>query len=420
MSVLNKIENAKVELKVTLEGEKWETAKNKSFDKIASKVEIKGFRKGQAPKNLVRKQINEQQIILEAVESLAQEALINAIEEHHVELIDRPELKIDTLTNEKAEITFVCAVKPDVTLGQYKGLGYSVEEATVTDEDVENEISKIKEQKAELEIKEDGSVENGDTVVIDYAGFKDGVAFDGGTAENQELVIGSNTFIPGFEEQLIGMKSEEEKEINVKFPEDYHAEDLKGADAMFKVTVHEIKTKVLPELDEEIISSLNIKDVKTEEELRNYIKDALLKNRQNENENKATDELLDKVCEAATVEIPEVMIENEVTDMLKEYEQRLMQQGLKLEQFYQFTGQTEADLRSNMRIDAEKKVKLRLVLEEVAKAENVEVTKEDINAEYENIANQYGMKTEDVMKYIPEDNISYDFKLRKALEILKA
>lgn len=420
MSVLNKIENAKVELKVTLEGEKWETAKNKSFDKIASKVEIKGFRKGQAPKNLVRKQINEQQIILEAVESLAQEALINAIEEHHVELIDRPELKIDTLTNEKVEITFVCAVKPDVTLGQYKGLGYSVEEATVTDEDVENEISKIKEQKAELEIKEDGSVENGDTVVIDYAGFKDGVAFDGGTAENQELVIGSNTFIPGFEEQLIGMKSEEEKEINVKFPEDYHAEDLKGADAMFKVTVHEIKTKVLPELDEEIISSLNIKDVKTEEELRNYIKDALLKNRQNENENKATDELLDKVCEAATVEIPEVMIENEVTDMLKEYEQRLMQQGLKLEQFYQFTGQTEADLRSNMRIDAEKKVKLRLVLEEVAKAENVEVTKEDINAEYENIANQYGMKTEDVMKYIPEDNISYDLKLRKALEILKA
>lgn len=420
MSVLNKIENAKVELKVTLEGEKWETAKNKSFDKIASKVEIKGFRKGQAPKNLVRKQINEQQVILEAVESLAQEALINAIEEHHVELIDRPELKIDTLTNEKAEITFVCAVKPDVTLGQYKGLGYSVEEATVTDEDVENEISKIKEQKAELEIKEDGLVENGDTVVIDYAGFKDGVAFDGGTAENQELVIGSNTFIPGFEEQLIGMKSEEEKEINVKFPEDYHAEDLKGADAMFKVTVHEIKTKVLPELDEEIISSLNIKDVKTEEELRNYIKDALLKNRQNENENKATDELLDKVCEAATVEIPEVMIENEVTDMLKEYEQRLMQQGLKLEQFYQFTGQTEADLRSNMRIDAEKKVKLRLVLEEVAKAENVEVTKEDINAEYENIANQYGMKTEDVMKYIPEDNISYDLKLRKALEILKA
>ena len=214
MSVLNKIENAKVELKVTLEGEKWETAKNKSFDKIASKVEIKGFRKGQAPKNLVRKQINEQQIILEAVESLAQEALINAIEEHHVELIDRPELKIDTLTNEKAEITFVCAVKPDVTLGQYKGLGYSVEEATVTDEDVENEISKIKEQKAELEIKEDGLVENGDTVVIDYAGFKDGVAFDGGTAENQELVIGSNTFIPGFEEQLIGMKSEEEKEEN--------------------------------------------------------------------------------------------------------------------------------------------------------------------------------------------------------------
>ena len=420
MSVLNKIENAKVELKVTLEGEKWETAKNKSFDKIASKVEIKGFRKGQAPKNLVRKQINEQQVILEAVESLAQEALINAIEEHHVELIDRPELKIDTLTNEKAEITFVCAVKPDVTLGQYKGLGYSVEEATVTDEDVENEISKIKEQKAELEIKEDGLVENGDTVVIDYAGFKDGVAFDGGTAENQELVIGSNTFIPGFEEQLIGMKSEEEKEINVKFPEDYHAEDLKGADAMFKVTVHEIKTKVLPELDEEIISSLNIKDVKTEEELRNYIKDALLKNRQNENENKATEELLDKVCEAATVEIPEVMIENEVTDMLKEYEQRLMQQGLKLEQFYQFTGQTEADLRSNMRIDAEKKVKLRLVLEEVAKAENVEVTKEDINAEYENIANQYGMKTEDVMKYIPEDNISYDLKLRKALEILKA
>lgn len=420
MSILNKIENGKVEIKVVFEGENWENAKNKSFNKLASKVELKGFRKGQAPKKLVRQQIGEQQIIIEAIDSLAQEALVAAIEEHNVELIDRPELKIDSLGADKTEITFVCPVKPDVTLGEYKNLGYHVEEVTVTDEDVENELNRIREQKAELEIKEDGTVENGDTVVIDYAGFKDGVAFDGGTAENQDLTIGSNMFIPGFEEQLIGMKSEEEREINVKFPEDYHAEDLKGADATFKVKVHEIKTKVLPEIDEEIVKSLNIKDVTNLEELKTYIKDTLLHNRQTENENKATDEILDKVCDAATVEIPEVMIETEVDDMLREYEQRLLQQGLSLDQFYKFTGQTEADLRTNMKLDAEKKVKLRLVLEEIAKLENVEVSDEDINVEYEDIANQYGMKTDDVKKYIDARTISYDLKLRKALDIVKA
>lgn len=420
MSVLNKLENAKVEVKVTVEDNIWKEAQKKAFNKIAKNVEIKGFRKGQAPKHLLNKYINEQNVYLEAVEAVAQNELVKAIDEHKLELIDRPELKIDTVNADVCELTFVCPVKPDVTLGEYKGLGYKVTKPRITAKEVDAEVEAMRERKADLELKEDGVVEDGDTAVIDFEGFKDGVAFEGGKGENHNLVIGSGSFIPGFEEQLIGMKPEEEKEIEVTFPEDYHVDDLKGAKTTFKVKVHEIKTKVLPEVDEEFIEELKIDGVKTLDELKAHIKENLTKTRQEENENKALDEVLDKVTKGATVEIPEVMIKNETDDMIKEYGQNLARQGFTLEQFYKLTGQSEENLRENMKIDAENRIKIRLILEKIAEVEGLEVTDEDINAEYETMANQYGLKTEDMKKYIAKDSLAYDLKMRKALEVVKS
>jgi len=253
MSEYKKIENAKAELVCTLEGDDWKKAIESSFKKLAAKVEVKGFRKGQAPKNLVEKYVSHNEVLIEAAESLAQNALNNAIDEHDVKLIDRPELKLDEINDDKCVMTFVCPVYPDVKLGDYKKIKYKVEEVKVEDQEVDDQIANLLNRKADLELKEDGEVEDGDTAVIDYEGFIDDVAFEGGKDENHDLVIGSNTFIPGFEEQLIGMKAEESKDINVKFPKDYHAADLKGKDAVFKVTVHEIKKKVLPVLDDEFV-----------------------------------------------------------------------------------------------------------------------------------------------------------------------
>lgn len=419
MAEINKIEDGKIELKVQIEDEAWKQAQDKAFNKIAQKVEIKGFRKGQAPNNMIRQHVSEQQILMEAVELVAQDALVNAVKEHDVELIDRPELGFDTIDENTCILKFTCPVKPDVTLGQYKDLGYHIDEIVISDEEIEEELKMLQDQKADLEIKEDGVVENGDTVVIDFEGFKDGIPFDGGKAENYDLVIGSGAFIPGFEDQLIGMKSEEEKEINVTFPENYHAEDLKGQAVTFKVKVHEIKFKVLPEIDEEFIADLKLKDVKTLDELKEYIRKAHYDHKENELVNKATEEVLNKVSDNATVKVPEVMINQEVDDMVRNYEQRLMGQGLTLDQYLKFAKQTRDEFKETLKADAEKKVKLTLVLEEIAKVEKVEVSDEEVEEEYKKMAELYGMTVEEIKKYITAEQTRHDVSLRKALDIIK-
>lgn len=419
MAEINKIEDGKIELKVQIEDEAWKQAQDKAFNKIAQKVEIKGFRKGQAPKNMIRQHVSEQQILMEAVELVAQDALVNAVKEHDVELIDRPELGFDTIDENTCILKFTCPVKPDVTLGQYKDLGYHIDEIVISDDEIEEELKMLQDQKADLEIKEDGVVENGDTVVIDFEGFKDGIPFDGGKAENYDLVIGSGAFIPGFEDQLIGMKPEEEKEINVTFPENYHAEDLKGQAVTFKVKVHEIKFKVLPEIDEEFIADLKLKDVKTLDELKEYIRKAHYDHKENELVNKATEEVLNKVSDNATVKVPEVMINQEVDDMVRNYEQRLMGQGLTLDQYLKFAKQTRDEFKETLKADAEKKVKLTLVLEEIAKVEKVEVSDEEVEEEYKKMAELYGMTVEEIKKYITVEQTRHDVSLRKALDIIK-
>ena len=421
MSTLNKTKNAEVEVLCTIETEAWKAAQEKAFNKLAKKVEIPGFRKGQAPKSMVRQQLSEQAILLEAAESLAQKELEAAIVEHGIELIDRPNLDVETINEEECTLKFVCPVKPEVTLGQYKELGYKVTKPRITTKEVDGEVEKIQEAKADLEIKEeDGVVEDGNTVVIDFEGFKDGVAFEGGKGENYDLTIGSHTFIPGFEEQLIGMKSEETREIEVTFPEDYQAEELKGAKATFKVTVHEIKFKVLPEVNDEFVAELNIENVKTVEELKAYIKDVLSKNRLAENEAKAEGELLDKLMENCSVEVPEIMIETEMDEIVEDTAQRLYSQyaaqGINME----LCQNIAASQREMMKEDATKRVTVRLILEAIAKAEKVEVTEEELNAELETIANTYGRTTEEVKSLLPLNSVKYDLTLRKALEVAKA
>ena len=268
MSEYKKIENAKAELTCTLDGDAWAKAKEAAFKKLAAKVEIKGFRKGQAPKHLAEKYINHNEVLIDAAEALAQGTLDAAVKEHDVTLIDRPELKIDEINDDKCVMTFVCPVLPDVKLGDYKAIEYKVEEVKVDDKEIDDQIADLLDRKADLELKEDGEVEDGDTAVIDFEGFLNDVPFDGGKGENYDLVIGSHSFIPGFEEQLIGMKSEETKDINVTFPDNYQAENLKGKETRFTVTVHEIKKKVLPELNDEFVKELKYDGVNTVDELR--------------------------------------------------------------------------------------------------------------------------------------------------------
>lgn len=419
MSEYKKIENTKAELTCTLEGDSWKKAKDSAFRKLASKVEIKGFRKGQAPKNLVEKYISNNEVLLDAAEALAQEALNKGVEEHDITLIDRPELKIDEINDDKCVMTFVCPVLPDVKLGDYKKIKYIVEKSKVEDKEVDDQIADLLNRKADLELKEDGEVEDGDTTVIDFEGFLDGVPFEGGKGENYDLVIGSNSFIPGFESQLIGMKSEETKDINVEFPEDYHAEDLKGKPAVFKVTVHEIKKKVLPELNDEFVKEQKIENVSTVDELKNYTKENLLKKKEEKAKEEAETALMNKLAELTEVEIPEVMVKSEVDSMVQNMEQRMMSQGLSLAQFLQITGQNAEQFRDSMKDEANKRIKINLALQEIAKAEKVEVNEEDLNAEYDRMAEMYGMPAEEIKKYVPEGTLKDDLKLQKALDLLK-
>ena len=419
MSEYKKVENAKAEVVCTLEGESWQKAKQAAFRKLASKVEIKGFRKGQAPKNLVEKYISHNEVLLDAAESLAQNALDEAVKEHDITLIDRPELKVDEINDDKCVMTFVCPVLPDVKLGDYKAIEYAVEEVKAEEQEIDDQIATLLDRKADLELKEDGVVEDGDTTVIDFEGFLDDVAFEGGKGENYDLVIGSHSFIPGFEEQLIGMKPEETKDINVTFPEDYHAETLKGKEVRFNVTVHEIKKKVLPELNDEFVKELKYENVNTVEELRNYTKENILSRKENDAKNKAENDLMDKIADITEVEIPEAMIKSELDSMVQNYEARMMQQGISLDQFLQITNQTIDQLRDSMKDDASKRIKINLALGEIAKSENVAVNEEDLKNEYDRMSEMYGMPVDEIKKYVPEDTLKDDLKLQKALDLLK-
>ena len=337
-----------------------------------------------------------------------------------LEIVAQPEIGINEISEKGVEFIFKLTLKPEVKLGKYKGLGVKKEKVSVSKEEIEHEIEHIRSHYTENVVKEKGKVENGNIAVIDFEGFKDGVAFPGGKGENYSLEIGSNTFIPGFEDQVIGMKKGETKDIEVTFPEDYHSEDLKGAKATFKVTVNEIKEKRVPELDADFFEDLGMEGINSKESLEKQVKENIKTRKESEVENKYIDELLEKAAKNVKVEIPEVMIDEEQTRMIKQYEETLKMQGLSLEQFYQFTNSNEAKLKEQMKDEAVKRITYRLMLEEIAKAENIEVTDKDAKEEAKTMAEKYNMKEKEFLEAFGGlDMMKYDIKMRKAMEVLK-
>lgn len=407
------------ELITTVEGEAWKTAQKKAFNRLAKKVNLPGFRPGTAPAALVKKQISTQNVLMEAIDDVAGEALSAAIKEHDLWVVTRPSLDIESIDEEKVTFKFIVTVKPEVKLGDYKGLDIHKEEVNVEAADVDAEITRLQERFADLVLKEEGKVENGNTAVIDFEGFKDDVPFEGGKGESYPLVIGSGTFIPGFEEQLIGMGVEETKDINVTFPEEYQVAELAGQPVVFKVTVHEIKEKVLPEVNDELVKQAKVENVETVDAYREFAHKNLEETKTREANQKFENEVLTAIVEAAEVEIPDVMVEEETNNLVRDFEQRLQAQGFGLDQFLQITGNTKEGIREEMSKDAYNKVKVRLVLEAIAAAESLEVSEEDIEKELNNIAEMYAMPLDQVKAAISADAISYDLRIRKALEFVK-
>ncbi|MFD1850130.1 trigger factor [Oceanobacillus bengalensis] len=398
----------------------FDVALDKAFKKVVKDIQVPGFRKGKMPRGLFEKRFGVESLYQDAVDVVLQDAYRKAIDETNIFPIAQPDVDIEQIEKGKDLIfTAEVEVKPEVTLGEYKGLEVEEVSVEVTDEDVDTEIEKIRERHAELVVKEEGEVQDGDTVVIDFEGFMDGEAFDGGKGENHSLEIGSGSFIPGFEEQLVGKKAEEDTEVEVTFPEDYHAEDLAGKVATFKVKIHEIKFKELPELDDEFAKDVD-DEAESLEELKNKKKEELEAEKKQAAENEKREQLLEKASENAQVEIPEAMVETELEQMVREFEQRLQMQGMTLEMYSQFSGQDEAALKEQMKEDAAKRVKTNLTLEAIAKAENLEVSEEDINEELEKMASMYGIEAGQLIPMLGGNTeaIESDILMRKAIEFL--
>ncbi|HIW18482.1 trigger factor [Faecalicoccus acidiformans] len=414
-------EHSTGELEVVVDKESWQKAQKKVLNNLKKQMNLKGFRQGHVPEALIRKQISKAGLHEFAAEEVANEALAKGIEETKIELVARPTMELKEADDEKAVLVFHCTVIPEVTLKEYKGLDIHKEEVNVTDEDVEEEVKRIQNRYADWVLREEEeAAQNGDQVVIDYAGTIDGVPFEGGSAENYPLELGSNTFIPGFEDQLVGVKTGDEKDVVVTFPEDYNAADLAGKEAVFKCTVHDIKYKELPEANDELIQKLKREGVETLEKFKETTKEDLTKRREEQAERAFEEALIAKVSEDAEVEIPEVMIENEINRLFRNFENQMSQSGFTAKQYYEATGQTEADLKNMLKPDAQHNVKTMLVLEAVVKQEGIEVTEEDINKEYENMSKTYGMDVDRIKQIVSADNIRYDLAQQKAVDLIKA
>ncbi|AZB43837.1 trigger factor [Bacillus sp. FJAT-42376] len=414
-----KLEGNQGILTVEVDAETFDSALNEAFKKVVQQVSIPGFRKGKVPRSLFEQRFGVESLYQDALDILLPVEYGKAIDETKIEPIDRPEIDIDSMgKGEKLTFTAKVTVKPEVKLGDYKGLEVDKDDAEVTDEDVDQELKQLQERQAELVVKEEGKVENGDNVVMDFEGFVDGEAFEGGQADNYSLEIGSGSFIPGFEEQLVGLETGAEKDVEVTFPEEYHAEELAGKAATFKVKIHEIKAKELPELDDEFAKDVD-DEVETLDALKAKTKERLQETRKTEAENKLRDALVEKAAENAEVEIPQVMIDSEVERMMKEFEQRLQMQGMNLELYFQFSGQDEEALKQQMNEDAAKRVKFNLTLEAVAAAENLEVTDAEVEEELSKMAEMYNMPVESIKQALGStDAVKEDLKIRKAIDFL--
>lgn len=417
-----KVENTenKNEVKISfkVEAEKFENAIKSVYSKNAKYFVIPGFRKGKAPFNIVEKRYGDEIFYEDAFNELVPGIYENAIKEKNVAAVNQPKIDIQKMKKgEDLEFTATVQTKPEVKLGKYKGIELKKVEYTVSDEDVNHEIGHMQEKNARVTTVEDRPVQSKDITTIDFEGFVDGKAFEGGKAEGHELEIGSNTFIPGFEDQIIGMNKDEERDINVKFPEDYYSKELAGKDATFKVKLHEIKEKKLPDLDDEFAK--DVSEFNTLKELKDSIKDK----KQKENDSKAKREIedaaIEKVCENTPVDIPSGMIDSEVANMVSEMEQQLSYQGISLDQYLKIMNKTRAEIEDNYKVQAEKNVKARLVIEAIIKEENIAASEEEIAEKLKEMANNYGRKIEDLEKNEHlKEYISESIKAEKAIDLI--
>ena len=390
-----------------------------AFTRTQKRISVPGFRKGHVPRTIFNQMYGEESLYQDALNDVLPDAYEAAIKEAGIEPVDQPQVNVESM--EKGQpwtLTATVAVKPEVTLGDYKGMEVSEQDTSVSDADVDSELENKRQQQAELVLKEDEAAADGDTVVIDYEGSVDGEKFDGGSADNYSLVLGSGSFIPGFEDQLVGHKADEDVDVNVTFPEDYHAKDLAGKDALFKVKIHEVKEKQLPELDDEFAKDVD-EDVETLAELKDKVKKQL----QDQKEAAAKAAIEDAAIEAAvanaeTEEIPQAMLDDDTNRQLQQYLAGMQQQGINPQMYFQITNTTEDDLRKQFADDAAKRVKTNLVLEAVVKDANLNATDEDVQNEIADLAKQYGMDEEAVSKALTRDMLEHDIEIKKAVDLI--
>lgn len=405
------------ELLVSVDGETFEKAINAVYKKQVKKINIQGFRKGKAPRRIIEKMYGEEVFYDDAMQDCYPDALYDAAKEADIKIVAVESLEAVEAGKEGFTFKAQVVVEPTMEIDGYKGIEIEKKSTEVTDELIDKEIEQVRERNSRLVTVEDRAAENGDTAVIDFEGFVDGVAFEGGKAEGYNLSLGSGNFIPGFEEQIVGHKTGEEFSINVKFPEDYQAEELKGKDAEFKITLHEIKTKELPEVDDEFVQ--DVSDKETLEEYKEELKETVAKRLKDEADKDVDDKISEKLMELLEGEIPEAMYENQTNDMVRDFEMRLRSQGMDMQTYMQYMGMDVNALKGMYRDEAEKRVKLRLALETIARKENIEVTEADLEDEYSKMAEAYKMDIDKVKDAVLAESLTEDVKVQKALDLVK-
>lgn len=414
-----KQEGNKGKLTFEVSAERFNEGLDQAFKKVVKQVNAPGFRKGKMPRKMFNKMYGEEALYNDAIEIVLPEAYDAAVREEGLEPIASPEIDIEKLEKgEPVVFTAIVPLKPEVKLGEYKGLEATRQETKVTDEEIDMELQTRRESMAEMVVKEEGAIEEGDTANINFDGYSDGEAFEGGKAENYDLAIGSGSFIPGFEEQLIGMKTGDEKDVELTFPEEYHAAELAGKPAVFKVKINEIKAKEVPELNDELAKEMD-EDVETVDELRAKMKENLETEKTSASETALRDDLVEAAARNAEFEVPEEMVETETNRMVDEFGQRLQQQGMNLDLYYQFSGQDEASLRQQMHDDAVNRVRVSLTLEAIGKEENVEVTEEEINEELNKMSEQFNMDIEQIKAALGgTEMLENDLRFNKTVQLL--
>ena len=407
-------------LTVTVPAEKVNKALDQAFKKVVKQINVPGFRKGKVPRPIFEQRFGVEALYQDAVDILLPEAYGEAIDETGINPVAQPEVNVTQIEKGKDfEFEATVTVEPEVKLGDYKGLEIEKQETELSDDELQEAIDHSLGHLAEMVVKEDGVVENGDTVNIDFSGSVDGEEFEGGQAEGYDLEIGSGSFIPGFEDQLVGVKTGEEKDVVVTFPEEYHAEELAGKEATFKTKVNEIKFKDVPELNDEIANELD-SDAENVDEYKENLRKRLSEQKATEAENTEKEEAINKATENASIDIPEAMINTELDRMIQEFGQRIQQQGLDLQTYYQISGQNEEQLRDQMKDDAEQRVKTNLTLTAIADEENIEVSDEDIDKELEKMSEQFNISVEDIKSTLGNtDIVKNDVRIQKVIDLLR-